>query len=245
MDEEDTITRRRALLAGGATLAFGGGVAYVASRSGTSEREYVPSAFHRSDETTGFGVELAGRPIAGERDAPVDVYYWTDYLCPFCKEFETGALPEIGRNYLDTGEARLVTLLYPNIGEYSTPAAVWDRCVWRTVADADPAAYWNWHGEAFDAQAEQGSDWADEATFRSVTESVEGVAVADVDECRDARGDSVREAVEVDADAATSAGIRGTPGFVLYNRETETAGKLVGAHPYDTFSDALDQVLQS
>lgn len=122
---------------------------------------------------------------------------------------------------------------------------MWDRCVWREVADTDPAAYWNWHGEAFDAQAEQGHDWADEGTFRGITESVEGVAAADVDECRDARSDSVREAIGVDADAASSAGLRGTPGFVLYNRETDAAGKLVGAHPYDTFSDALDRVLQA
>lgn len=113
MDGENTITRRRALLAGGTTLAFGGGVAYVASRSESTEQEYAPSTFHESDETTGFGVELDGRPIAGEPDAPVDIYYWTDYLCPFCKKFETGALPDVGRNYVDAGEARLVTLMYP------------------------------------------------------------------------------------------------------------------------------------
>jgi len=39
------------------------------------------------------GVELAGRPIAGEPDAPVDVYYWTDYLCPFLQGVRDGDAP--------------------------------------------------------------------------------------------------------------------------------------------------------
>lgn len=245
MDIEDNITRRRALVAGGSTFVFGGGIAYAASRSGSSDGEYVPDTFHTSDGTTGFGADLAGRPIAGERDAPIDIYYWTDYLCPFCKEFETETLPRLGRNYLDTGTARLAVLSYPNIGAYSRPAAVWSRCVWKQVAETDPVAYWNWHGTAFDAQPESGTDWADEETFAGITERTERVAVSAVEDCRESRGDSVGNAVDADLDVARSVGIQGTPGFVLYNREADAAGKLVGAHPYDNFSTALDRVQQA
>ncbi|NHN49209.1 thioredoxin domain-containing protein [Halostella sp. JP-L12] len=245
MESESNITRRRILAAGGASVAFGGGIAYFASRDGSSDREYVPDTFHRSDETTGFGVELAGRPIAGERDAPMDIYYWTDYLCPFCKQFETETLPDVGTDYVDTGEARLIVLSYPNIGEYSTPAAVWGRCVWEQVAEDVPAAFWRWHGAAFDEQSESGHDWADDETFAAVTEETEHVAVSEVNDCRQTRGDAVRESIGTDVDAARSAEIRGTPGFVLYNREADAAGKLVGAHPYENFSDALDQVLEA
>ncbi len=233
------------LAAGGATAAFGGGVAYVASRSDSDGGEYVPESFHRSDETTGFGVELAGLPIAGERDAPVDVYYWTDYLCPFCKQFETETLPDVGRDYVDTGEARLVVLPYPNIGEYSAPAAVWGRCVWEQVAESDPATFWRWHGAAFDAQAESGHDWADEETFTDITEQTDGVAASAVDSCRRSRGDSIRASIDAGVEVARSARIQGTPGFVLYNRAADKAGKLVGAHPYENFSNALDQVLRA
>jgi len=245
MDVEDNITRRRMLVAGGGTLALGGSVAYFASRSGSDEQGYVPDTFHTSEETTGFGVDLAGRPIAGESDAPVDVYYWTDYLCPFCKKFETETLPDVGRDYVDTGEARLVVLSYPNIGEYSMPAAVWSRCVWQQVAEEDPAAFWRWHEAAFDEQAESGHDWADEETFTGVTERTENVPLDAVDTCRRERGDSIRESVDADLASAQSARIRGTPGFVIYNRESDTAGKLVGAHPYDNFADALDQISEA
>ncbi|NHN42877.1 thioredoxin domain-containing protein [Halorubellus sp. JP-L1] len=245
MDARDNITRRRALLAGGGLLAFGGGVAYVASQSGSNEQHYVPETSHSSDETGGFGIELAGRPIAGERDAKVDLYYWTDYLCPFCKEFETETLPEIGREYIDTGDVRLVALSYPNIGQYSMPAAVWGRCVWSQVAESDPAAFWNWHSAVYDEQPESGKDWADDETFAAVTERTDGVDVAAVESCREDRADSIRESMDPNLGVAQEAGIRGTPGFVVYNRESGAAGKLVGAHPYENFADAIDQVSQS
>ncbi|WP_164471771.1 DsbA family protein [Halosimplex salinum] len=239
------ITRRRALFAGGGMLAFGGGVGYVASRSGSSEQHYVPATSHGSTETTGFGVDLAGRPIAGERDAEVDIYYWTDYLCPFCERFETETLPEIGRNHLDTGDARLVVLSYPNIGEYSMPAALWGRCVWSQVADSDPDAFWNWHSAAFDEQSESGTDWADDETFTQVTERTDGVDASAAETCRAERADSIRESVDANLAVAQEAGIQGTPGFVLYNRESGAAGKMVGAHPYENFADAIDQVTES
>jgi protein-disulfide isomerase len=245
MDSKDNITRRRALLAGGGVLAFGGGVAYLGSRSGSNDPDYVPATSHGSTATTGFGVELAGRPIAGERDAAVDIYYWTDYLCPFCEKFETETFPDIGRNYLDTGDARLVVLSYPNIGQYSMPAAIWGRCVWAQVADSDPGAFWNWHSAAFDEQPDSGTDWADEETFAAVTEQTDGVDPSAVGTCREERGDSIRESMDPNLAVARGARIQGTPGFVIYNRESGTAGKLVGAHPYENFADAIDQVIES
>jgi protein-disulfide isomerase len=243
MDEEDTITRRRALLAGGGALGFGAGVAYLATRSSSSDDGYEPTRIHDGSGTSGFGIDLSGRPIVGERDAPVDLYYWTDYLCPFCARFEANTLAQIGRNYVDTGDVRIPFLLYPNIGEYSTPAAIWDRCVWREVADDDPTAYWNWHGEVFDVQRSSGENWADDETFRAVTDRVAGVSSSAVQSCRESRGDAIRDRLDADVAAARSAGISGTPGFVVYNRETDQAGRLVGAHPYDNFASAIDQVL--
>jgi predicted DsbA family dithiol-disulfide isomerase len=44
---------------------------------------------------------------------------------------------------------------------------------------------------------------------------------------------------------AREARIQGTPGFVLYNRDSGAAGKLVGAHPYENFADAIDRVKQA
>jgi protein-disulfide isomerase len=167
----------------------------------------------------------------------------TDYLCPFCARFGADTLAEIGRNYVDAGDVRIPVLLYPNIGEYSTPAAIWDRCVWGEVAADDPTAYWNWHCEVFDVQRSSSEHWADDEAFGDITNRVAGVSRSAVESCRESRGDAIRDRLDADVAAARSAGIRGTPGFVVYNRETDRAGRLVGAHPYDNFASAIDQVL--
>jgi protein-disulfide isomerase len=245
MDEEGNITRRRALIAGGAVLVFGGGVAYIGSRSDASGQHYVPDTTHAGSGTTGFDVDLDGRPIAGKRDAPVDIYYWTDYLCPFCKQFETETLPELGRKFLDTGDARLAVLPYPNIGAYSMPAAVWGRCVWSQVAESNPDAFWNWHSAAFAEQADSGTDWADEATFAAVTEQTDGVDRSAVETCREERSSSIRARIEPNVGVARESRIMGTPGFVLYNRDSGAAGKLVGAHPYENFAEAIEKVMEA
>ena len=242
MDEENNITRRRALLAGGTTLTFGAGVAYVATRPGSCSEGYVPATLHAGEGTSGFGVDLTGRPIVGEPDAPVEIYYWTDYLCPFCKQFETETLPDLSRDYIDAGTVRLPVLAYPNIGAYSTPAGVWSRCVWEQVADSNPEAFWHWHEEAFATQPESKTAWADEATFEEITRRTDGVDLESIQECRATDSERLREELATDQETARSLGIQGTPGFVIYDRESGTAGKLVGAHPYETFEEAIENV---
>jgi predicted DsbA family dithiol-disulfide isomerase len=41
---------------------------------------------------------------------------------------------------------------------------------------------------------------------------------------------------------ASRFGIRGTPAFVLYNREADVAGKITGAQPFDRFDEAITRV---
>lgn len=283
MDSEDTITRRRALLAGGGTLAFGGGVAYYASGSdrssepATSDADYSPATFdtnnssnatregteasseetateetageetetedtpeETNDGTTGYGIDLAGRPVAGDPEAPVDVYYWTEYLCSFCKRFETETFPKLVDEYVDTGQVRLVVLGYPIMDDYSMPAIVWSRCVWRQVADSDPAAFWDWHRAVFDAQSTDGHDWADDETFAAITDRTEGVPLEAVEECRESRRDELVQSIEADLAAGQEAGVEGTPGFVMYHRKSGDVNTVAGAQPYENFAEAID-----
>lgn len=117
--------------------------------------------------------------------------------------------------------------------------------MWAQVADSNPDAFWNWHSAIFDEQPASGKDWADEETFAMVTEQTDGVDVSAVETCREERGESIRERMEPNIDVAREARIQGTPGFVIYNRDSRAAGKLVGAHPYENFADAIDQVKQA
>ena len=44
----------------------------------------------------------------GDEDAPVTIVEFSDYQCPYCYKFYTGAYPELKKNYFDTGKVKIV-----------------------------------------------------------------------------------------------------------------------------------------
>ncbi|WP_232688793.1 DsbA family protein [Halobacterium zhouii] len=236
------MTTRRAVLGGiGVTIA-GAGMVYGASQLGSDRSTSATAPFHRSSETTGFDIDLAGHPIMGSLDAPLDVYYWSDYQCPFCRRFEQDAFPKLVRNHVQTGNVRVVFIEFPYLGEASMTAAVMNRCVWRQVRDDTPQAYWAWHSTVFEHQGSENSGWASRENLLDVTRGVEDVDASAVDECMQANRAEIESSIEADVEQASKFGIRGTPAFVIYNREADVAGKLVGAQPYERFDEAIRRV---
>jgi protein-disulfide isomerase len=242
MDLPDSITRRRAILGGIGTVVAGGGVVYGASALGSSQAAPVAAPFHASSDTTGFGIDLQGHPVMGSLDAPLDVYYWSDYQCPFCRRFERNALQELVENHVRAGTVRVVFIEFPYLSDASMTAAVMDRCVWRQVRDTTPQAYWRWHSTLFDEQGAKNSGWASEANLLDITDDVDGVSPSAVESCLDEHRRDIERSITEDVNTAAKFGVRGTPAFVLYNREEDVAGKLVGAQPYDRFDEAITRV---
>jgi len=250
MDIPSSITRRRAVLGGIGTVIAGGGIVYGASRldasqdsRGESDPE-VPAAapFHTSSNTTGFEIGLQGHPVMGSLDAPIDMYYWSDYQCPFCHRFEQNTFPKLIENYIQSGTVRVVFIEFPYMGNASMTAAVMDRCVWRQVREDTPQAYWRWHSRIFDKQGSKNSGWASKANLLEITRGVDGVDASAVASCMQSHRSEIETSINEDLNRASQFGIRGTPAFILYNRDADAAGKLVGAQPYDRFDTAISRV---
>jgi protein-disulfide isomerase len=242
MDRPDSLVTRRAVLGGIGTTLAGGGVVYGASRLDAGSTTLTTVPFHGSSRSTGFGIDLAGHPIMGAPDAPLDIYYWSDYQCPFCRRFERNTLPELIEAHVRTGAVRIVFIEYPYLGEASMTAAVMDRCVWRQVREADPSRYWPWHSAVFEAQGEKGSGWASRSNLLEITSRVDDVDAAAVDTCMRQRGREIESSIRTDIERATAFGIRGSPAFIIYDPTSEAAGKLVGAQPSDRFDTAISRV---
>jgi protein-disulfide isomerase len=58
-------------------------------------------------------VSVGDGPILGKPDAPVTVVEFSDYQCPFCQRFFTNTLPELKKDYIDTGKVRYVFRDFP------------------------------------------------------------------------------------------------------------------------------------
>ncbi len=196
------------------------------------------------DGTTGFDLSVDGNAIVGRTGASVDLYYWGDYQCPFCKRFEEGAFPKLLDDEVANGTLRIVPLAFPNIGEASWNAAVMSRCVWKDVRDTHPTAFLEWHRKVFDAQRKPNSGWASPTRLFSIAKSVEGVDASAVRSCYSGENADELDGIRAERRRAREAGIDVTPGFVAYGRETERSKKLVGAQPYEQFANAVEVVTE-
>lgn len=208
---------------------------------GTTDSENAGggSLFYATDETTKFGIDLTGNPVLGSPNAPVDCYYWSDYKCPFCRKFVDQTLPKLIENDVRPGEVRMVLLENPYIGKASKTAARMAKCVWRQVREDDPDAYRRWHAAVFDAQGKENSGWSSKDGLLDVARDVNGVNASGVESCIQSNTQAVKSSIDDDVAAADESGIRGTPVFVLFDRESETTKKVIGAQPYQRFEQAI------
>jgi len=169
----------------------------------------------------------------GRAEAPLVMVEYTDYECPFCRQFHVDSFEQIKRNYVDTGKLRYVSRDFPlEFHRNALPAAAAARCA-----------------------AEQGKFWELRHTLivnasKLGPEQVVGYAkeekldLARFESCLK----SGRHQAAIDADMAEgrNAGVSGTPSFVIgrvTNGRLEGV-RIVGALPYMAFAARLDQMLQ-
>src|SRR5580704_11010299 len=58
-------------------------------------------------------LRLEGGYSLGSNDAPLTIVEFTDYQCPYCRQFESATLPDIRKKYIDTGKVRFVVRDFP------------------------------------------------------------------------------------------------------------------------------------
>ncbi|WP_233274751.1 DsbA family protein [Haladaptatus cibarius] len=252
---DDTMKRRRQFLGATATLV---GLAGCTSSLPQSDNTTTPrsepaqgdtrtgesggSLSYASDETTGYGIDLQDNPILGSEDATVDIYYWTDYQCPFCNRFEQMTFPRLVDKQIQPGTVRFVVLELPNVGNASETAARMSKCVWRQVRDDNPGAFKRWHSTVFDEQEKPNTGWASKSNLLDITRSVDGVDAEAVQSCLKDEQGSLKSSVSGDINTGKESDISVTPGFILFNRESEKAGKIVGAQPYKRFESSIQKI---
>jgi len=251
-----SMSRRRALAAAGVAAGIvGTGGAYSILRSGNGSEgpsdgvglngsfEITNDVFLDLTGETPLGIELDNRPVMGSREAPVDVYYWGDVLCPYCRAFEEDIFPSVGERYIGGGDMRMVFLQFPVASEYSPEAALWDRSVWQLVKDTEPVQYWEWRNAVFDRHPESGEEWASDEEFIEITDGVSGVDADGVVEFIEADREGLETLVLEDASAAETLTIESTPSFVFHNAETDTRRGIAGVRDEEAFIEEMEAVL--
>jgi len=177
-------------------------------------------------------LDLAGFQMLGSKDAPVTLVEFTDYQCPYCRQFHMNVFGELKKNYIDTGKVRFYSRDLPldQIHPNAMRAAQAGRCA------ADQGQFWSLRDvmgnnpDKLDLEnlvKEAGGLKMDTKTFRACVES-----------------QKYKEAVQTDVLEAMKIGANATPTFVLGKSTPQGVdGELiVGSQPYGEFVKAIGKL---
>ncbi len=92
-----------------------------------------------------------GDPFIGSANAPLTIDEWTDYQCPFCKQFEGASLPQILQTYVNTGKVKIVFKDFAFLGPVSSVEAEYARAVYALY----PTQYFAWRTAIFSQQPQE------------------------------------------------------------------------------------------
>lgn len=71
---------------------------------------------------------------------------------------------------------------------------------------------------------------------------VDGIDSAAVESCLSTRRAAIETEIDAEIRRAKRLGFRGTPSFILSDAESDTAGKIVGAQPYENFQKGMTKL---
>lgn len=181
-------------------------------------------------------LDLGSHPSRGEKTAQLTIVEFSDYECPFCGRHVKETWPQLQKDYIDTGKAKIVFVDFPleSIHKNALKAAEAARCA------GEQGKYWQMHDRLYASQ-DTLSAWATHA-------AAVGVDVARFESCM-ASGKFADE-IRKDIVMGRSAGVSGTPSFFFAvtdpaSTKVKTIGALKGAQPYASFQQQIDALLRT
>jgi len=165
----------------------------------------------------------------GNKNAKVTVIEFSDFQCPFCRSFWRDTLPQIKKEYIDTGKVLFAYRHFPlrSIHPGAAPAAEASECA------NEQGKFWEMHDKIFAEQDKQG-----QGTIQFTNDDLKKWASEiglNINSCLDS-GKYSKNVTE-DEQAGNTATTTGTPTFVVNGQVT------VGAQPFESFKAIIDQEL--
>lgn len=155
-------------------------------------------------------IDLTGQPMLGDENAPVAIAVFEDFKCPACQFFDAEVMPQLERELIDTGQARLYFINYPFLGPDSTTAAIAGEC----LHEQDPAAFWEYKTLLFRSQGPESEAWATPAFLADVArDNLPDIDADALQACTEA--ETYTEQVAADRAMGDAAGVQGTPSVFI------------------------------
>ena len=179
------------------------------------------------------GLTYSGYHHRGDPNAPILIIEFSDFQCPYCLQHFQQAEPQIDKEWIDSGKARLVFVHFPlSIHPQAPKAAEASECA------ADQGKFWEMHDALFANQSQWSGKAEASEVFKTLAKNL-GLDANKFSECLDSG--QMEAKVQDGLDLGQQAQVRGTPNFFLIKDGQGT--RIPGALPYDQFNQALTQVM--
>lgn len=176
------------------------------------------------EENPIVGISIDDDAVLGDENAPVTIIEFSDYECPFCTRFYLNTLPQLKREYIDTGKVKLIYRDFPlSFHQNAQKAAEAAECA------EEQGKYYEMHDKLFDEGVDGGV-----SSFKQYAKEI-GLNAEEFNECLDS-GEMASE-VQKDFQDGQRAGVQGTPTFFIN-------GKILkGAQPFEVFKQIIEEEL--
>ena len=175
--------------------------------------------------------EMNAAHVLGSADAPVTIYEFSSLGCSHCADFHLNMLPELKKDYIDSGKVKLVFADFP-IDAKSMKGAMLARCM-----PADK--YFDFLSLLFKKQLTWGLSFKTEKLLTSYAE-LEGLSAEKAKACME-DDDAAKEIMSVRQDAMEKLQIQGTPSFLIRSDLGEEV--LPGVPDYEKLKEVLNKYL--
>ncbi|MBI5530941.1 MAG: DsbA family protein [Candidatus Doudnabacteria bacterium] len=179
--------------------------------------------------------QRASAPVLGNKNAKVTVEEFSDFQCPYCKQFFSDTFAQIKSKYIDTGKIKFVFRNFPlPIHANAQGAAVAAECA------NNQGKFWEYHDLLFKNGQADGTNLAladlkKYADQMGLNNGTFGFGKNKFNQCLDSN--ATLSIVQGDLKDGQTAGVSGTPTFYV------NGVQMVGAQPYANFEAAIEKAL--
>jgi protein-disulfide isomerase len=114
----------------------------------------------------------------GAEDAPVVVVEYSDFQCPYCRQFAEGPARQLKEEYADQGQVRFVYRHMAFLGPESTWSAEASECA------NEQGRFWDYHDKIFEEQAGENQGALSKENLKRFAAEL-GLDTAQFNECFD------------------------------------------------------------
>lgn len=178
---------------------------------------------------SGAAQALDAYRVLGSVDAHAEMVVFSDFECPYCRNFALAATPAIVAEFVDTGRLRLRFVFFPLAAVHKNSVAAAKAAHCAGLA----GRFWAYHDYLFVRQPEWAGDPAPDSLWIEFARNL-GLEPEPFQACF--QSEEASAAVEADLRMALAAGITATPTIVLNQRS------LTG---FQTYEQLRQEILES